>query len=81
MRCLKLHTWLLLVLGLVSGSCEAPLIEAFGCEELNGIVPICGMRNPEDFALAAGGEFLLVSEYEEPLAGGAGRLDSQAIGA
>jgi hypothetical protein len=34
------------------------------------------MRNPEDFALAPGGEFLLVSEYEDPLAGGAGRLSS-----
>lgn len=76
MRCPKLHTWLLLVLGLVSGSCEAPPLEPFGCDERNGIVPICGMRNPEDFALAPGGEFLLVSEYEDPLAGGAGRLSS-----
>lgn len=72
----QLHSCLLLILGLGTGSCEAPALEPFGCDERNGIVPICGMRNPEDLALAPGGEFLLVSEYEDPLTGGAGRLSS-----
>jgi sugar lactone lactonase YvrE len=32
------------------------------CDEVNGIRPACGFKNPEDLAVVPGGELLLVSE-------------------
>lgn len=57
-------------------SCEKPQLERLACEEQAGILPICGVRNPEDLALVPGEEFLLVSEYEHLLANRAGRLSA-----
>ena len=32
------------------------------CDEVNGIRPACGFKNPEDLAVVPGGDLLLVSE-------------------
>ena len=32
------------------------------CEEVGGVLPVCGFRNPEDLVVVPGGELLLVSE-------------------
>ena len=32
------------------------------CDEVGGVSPVCGFRNPEDLAVVPGGKFLVVSE-------------------
>lgn len=34
-----------------------------GCDEVDGVTPVCGFTNPEDLALAPGGAWLLVSQF------------------
>jgi hypothetical protein len=44
-----------------------------GCEPADGVTPVCGFSNPEDFALAPGGAWLIVSQFPPP-SGGVGSL-------
>lgn len=54
--------WLVAMQGL-SCSSDPPIITA--CEPIDGIVPICEFRDPEDLALLPGGAWILVSQMRE----------------
>jgi hypothetical protein len=54
--------WLVLsFVPLVAGCAEVPSLEA--CEPHAGLVPICGLQNPEDLALMPGEEWLVASQF------------------
>jgi sugar lactone lactonase YvrE len=45
--------------------CSSAVTPITGCDAADGIVPICGFRNPEDIVATPSGEWLLVSERAE----------------
>jgi hypothetical protein len=49
-----------------SSACDTSLPLITGCEAGAGLEPICGLMNPEDFAVLPGGDWLAVSQMASP---------------
>ena len=72
---------IILILTILSGcedsdrkSVESEVNNHINCDEVNGIVPVCGFKNPEDLAVVPGGDLLLVSEMGTFLSDAPGAL-------
>ncbi|MDG2336262.1 MAG: hypothetical protein P8Q97_18825 [Myxococcota bacterium] len=51
------------LLGLVSAGCAPSYPQVVSCEDSGPIHTICAMQNPEDMALAPGGEQVVISQF------------------
>ncbi|MBW2396370.1 MAG: hypothetical protein JRG95_19130 [Deltaproteobacteria bacterium] len=53
----------ILLVALLGVGCVGSVEHVTSCEPGDGLVPVCGFINPEDLAVAPGGEWLFVSQY------------------